>query len=113
MQSEINKIHEEIEKLEALQNKLDRKTKDAAAYKENNAQLISLLKFSFVAIIICIVIFCVTLLVSFNKSQKDFYNWISGSTVKTITEKEDMTASDNGVVLNNVSDSSFEQSNTY
>ena len=54
-----------------------------------------------------------TLLVSFNKSQKDFYNWISGSTVETITEKEDMTASDNGVVLNNVSDSSFEQSNTY
>ena len=113
MQSEINKIHEEIQKLESLQDKLDKKTRDAAAYKENNAQLVSLLKFSLVVLVICIVIFCVTLLMTFNKFQKDFYNWISDSTIETVTEKEDMTADNNGVILNGVSDSSFAQSNTY
>lgn len=113
MQSEISRLHEELQKVEEFQDKLDRKIKDTTAYKESNAQLINLLKFGFVAFIICVIIFCATLLRTFEKSQKDFYNWISGSTVETVTEKEDMNASDNGVILNDVSDSSFEQSNTY
>ena len=45
MQSEINKLHEELEKLEEVQNRIDKKTRDAAAYKESNIQLINLLKF--------------------------------------------------------------------
>lgn len=113
MQSEINKLHEELQKLEEVQNRIDRKTKDAAAYKESNIQLINLLKFSFVAIVLCVAIFCITLLFTFDKSQKDLYNWISGSTIETVEETEDMSTSDNGIILNDVSNSSFEQANTY
>ena len=95
MQSEINKLHEELEKLEEVQNRIDRKTRDAAAYKESNIQLINLLKFSFVAIVLCVAIFCVTLLFNF------------------VEETDDMSTSDNGIILNDVSNSSFEQANTY
>lgn len=112
MQYEINNLQEQLKKLEEIQNKLDRKTKDAAAYRDSNIQLIRLVKFSFIVIVICILIFCTTLLMSFNKSQKDLYNWISGSTIENVQEVEDMKATENGVILNDVSNSSFEQNNT-
>lgn len=51
--SDIKIIEQKVQKMEEMQKQIDRKTKDAKAYRENNERLEKIIKYG----IICIVIF--------------------------------------------------------
>lgn len=113
MQSELETIKKELQALEELQLKMDKKIKDAAAYKESNVQLTNIIKTFIISTVIIVVIFCSALVFTFMKSQADLYNLLINGSFETVTTTEEMTADGDGVIFNNIDSSTITQNNSY
>ena len=100
MHTELSEIKEYIKSLEKMQDKIDKRIKDTAAYREINAQLMSVVKVSIVSIVIIVVVFCTALMYTFTKSQRDLYDFFANETTETVTQDEYMEADNNGIILN-------------
>ena len=100
MHTELSEIKEYIKSLEKMQDKIDKRIKDTAAYREINAQLMSVVKVSIVSIVIIVVVFCTALMYTFTKSQRDLYDFFANGTTETVTQDEYMEADNNGIILN-------------
>lgn len=100
MHTELSEIKEYIKSLEKMQDKIDKRIKDTAAYREINAQLMSVVKVSIVSIVIIVVVFCTALMYTFTKSQRDLYDFFANGTTETVTQDEYMEADNNGTILN-------------
>lgn len=100
MHTELSEIKEYIKSLEKMQDKIDKRIKDTAAYREINAQLMSVVKVSIVSIVIIVVVFCTALMYTFTKSQRDLYDFFANGTTETVNQDEYMEADNNGIILN-------------
>lgn len=100
MHTELSEIKEYIKSLEKMQDKIDKRIKDTAAYREINAQLMSVVKVSIISIVIIVVVFCTALMYTFTKSQQDLYDFFADGTIETVTQDEYMEADNNGIILN-------------
>lgn len=111
MGNELNDIKNQLEQLESLQKKLDKKTKDAEAYKQNNKQLIDVIKLLIVGIIIICISFFVTLSYAHQRYTsglyKDLTKLLENGTIETVTETTTMESGDNGVIITDISNSSI------
>ena len=62
-------IEQELNKMEMLQEKLDRKVKDAAVYKDVNEKLVSIIKIAFICAVLIVAIFSTALVITYSKAQ--------------------------------------------
>lgn len=106
-------IEQELNKMEMLQEKLDRKVKDAAVYKDVNEKLVSIIKIAFICVVLIVAIFSTALVITYSKAQQNLCDFLSGDSLCSEQTAEEMVARDNGVILNDISDSTLSQSNTY
>lgn len=110
---ELDKVRESLKNLEEMQSHIDKRIKDASVYKESNEQLTKIIKTTIISLVIIVVVFCATYFFSFGKAQSNMYDFLTENGLECTTESEEMNASDNGVILNDVSGSTLNQNNTY
>lgn len=97
MEQNIEKLMEAVNALSARQELLDKKTRDAEAWKEINGRIMKLLKLiivSFAAVLVCISIVIGFVVISVTNQAFD-------SRMRTTSEtiSEEMNAGDNGVII--------------
>lgn len=61
-------IEQELNKMEMLQEKLDRKVKDAAVYKGVNEKLVSIIKIAFICVVLIVTIFSTALVITYSRA---------------------------------------------
>lgn len=106
-------IEQELNKMEMLQEKLDRKVKDAAVYKDVNEKLVSIIKIAFICVVLVVAIFSTALVITYSKAQQNLCDFLSNGSLCPEQTAEEMVAGDNGIILNDISDSTLSQSNAY
>lgn len=102
MQNEcdVKSIAEKIEKMQKLQEAIDRKTKDAQAYKKSNEWLVSIMKFGIIAVTVFFVSCAIILGFTIVNVPNRYFDYESGIVRETVTESSTMNAGDNGVIVN-------------
>lgn len=106
-------IEQELNKMEMLQEKLDRKVKDAAVYKDVNEKLVSIIKIAFICVVLIVAIFSTALVITYSKAQQNLCDFLSNGSLCSEQTAEEMVAGDNDIILNDISDSTLSQSNAY
>lgn len=111
MENELKTIQKQLDQLEELQNKLDKKTKDAEAYKQSNEHLVNIIKL----LIGCILIICISFFITLAYTNQKYASGVYGDLAKllengmieTTTETTTMESGENGVIITDINNSSI------
>lgn len=105
--SDIKIIEQKVQKMEEMQKQIDRKTKDAKAYRENNERLEKIIKYG----IICIVIFfsavAIAIGITATVISQQYFDYERGIEREITREVNSIKSGDNGVIINKSSNNSL------
>lgn len=103
--SDIKIIEQKVQKMEEMQKQIDRKTKDAKAYRENNERLEKIIKYG----IICIVIFFSVVAIGITATviSQQYFDYERGIEREITREVNSIESGDNGVIINKSSNNSL------
>lgn len=98
-------IEQELNKMEMLQEKLDRKVKDAAVYKDVNEKLVSIIKIAFICVVLVVAIFSTALVITYSKAQQNLCDFLSNGSL--CSEQTTNAAKQAGIVFKRFNEYDF------
>lgn len=101
--SDIKIIEQKVQKMEEMQKQIDRKTKDAKAYRENNERLEKIIKYGIICIVIFFSVVAIAIGITATVISQQYFDYERGIEREITREVNSIESGDNGVIINNKS----------
>lgn len=105
--SDIKIIEQKVQKMEEMQKQIDRKTKDAKAYRENNERLEKIIKYSIICIVIFFSVVAIAIGITATVISQQYFDYERGIEREITREVNSIESGDNGVIINKSSNNSL------
>lgn len=104
--SDIKIIEQKVQKMEEMQKQIDRKTKDAKAYRENNERLEKIIKYGIICIAIFFSVVAIAIGITATVISQQYFDYERGIEREITREVNSIESGDNGVIINKSSNNS-------
>lgn len=104
--SDIKIIEQKVQKMEEMQKQIDRKTKDAKAYRENNERLEKIIKYGIICIVIFFSVVAIAIGITATVISQQYFDYKRGIEREITREVNSIESGDNGVIINKSSNNS-------
>ena len=98
-EKELLELEEKVNEMKNMQAEIDRKTKDAVAYKKSNEWLVSIIKCSVISIVIFLSIVVAVIGVTIMHVTTEYFNYEQGITREYTSETNSVESGDNGIMF--------------
>lgn len=105
--SDIKTIEQKVQKMEEMQKQIDRKTKDAKAYRENNERLEKIIKYGIICIVIFFSVVAIAIGITATVISQQYFDYERGIKREITREVNSIESGDNGVIINKSSNNSL------
>lgn len=105
--SDIKIIEQKVQKMEEMQKQIDRKTKDAKAYRENNERLEKIIKYGIICIVIFFSVVAIAIGITATVISQQYFDYERGIEREITREVNSIGSGDNGVINNKSSNNSL------
>lgn len=105
--SDIKIIEQKVQKMEEMQKQIDRKTKDAKAYRENNERLEKIIKYGIICIVIFFSVVAIAIGITATVISQQYFDYERGIEREITREANSIESGDNGVITNKSSNNSL------
>lgn len=105
--SDIKIIEQKVQKMEEMQKQIDRKTKDAKAYRENNERLEKIIKYGIICIVIFFSVVAIAIGITATVVSQQYFDYERGIKREITREVNSIESGDNGVIINKSSNNSL------
>lgn len=105
--SDIKIIEQKVQKMEEMQKQIDRKTKDAKAYRENNERLEKIIKYGIICIVIFFSVVAIAIGIIATVISQQYFDYERGIEREITREVNSIESGDNGVIINKSSNNSL------
>lgn len=105
--SDIKIIEQKVQKMEEMQKQIDRKTKDAKAYRENNERLEKIIKYGIICIVIFFSVVAIAIGITATVISQQHFDYERGIEREITREVDSIESGDNGVIINKSSNNSL------
>lgn len=105
--SDIKIIEQKVQKMEEMQKQIDRKTKDAKAYRENNERLEKIIKYGIICIVIFFSVVAIAIGITATVISQQYFGYERGIERGITREVNSIESGDNGVIINKSSNNSL------
>lgn len=105
--SDIKLIEQKVQKMEEMQKQIDRKTKDAKAYRENNERLEKIIKYGIICIVIFFSVVAIAIGITATVISQQYFDYERGIEREITREVNSIESGDNGVITNKSSNNSL------
>lgn len=105
--SDIKIIEQKVKKMEEMQKQIDRKTKDAKAYRENNERLEKIIKYGIICIVIFFSVVAIAIGITATVISQQYFDYEREIERKITREVNSIESGDNGVIINKSSNNSL------
>lgn len=105
--SDIKIIEQKVQKMEEMQKQIDRKTKDAKAYRENNERLEKIIKYGIIYIVIFFSVVAIAIGITATVISQQYFDYERGIEREITREVNSIESGDNGVIINKSSNNSL------
>lgn len=105
--SDIKLIEQKVQKMEEMQKQIDRKTKDAKAYRENNERLEKIIKYGIICIVIFFSVVAIAIGITATVISQQYFDYERGIEREITREVNSIESGDNGVINNKSSNNSL------
>lgn len=105
--SDIKIIEQKVQKMEEMQKQIDRKTKDAKAYRENNERLEKIIKYGIICIVIFFSVVAIAIGITATVISQQYFDHERGIEREITREVNSIESGDNGVIINKSSNNSL------
>lgn len=96
--SDIKLIEQKVQKMEEMQKQIDRKTKDAKAYRENNERLEKIIKYGIICIVIFFSVVAIAIGITATVISQQYFDYERGIEREITREVNSIESGDNGVI---------------
>lgn len=100
--SDIKIIEQKVQKMEEMQKQIDRKTKDAKAYRENNERLEKIIKYGIICIVIFFSVVAIAIGITATVISQQYFDYERGIEREITREVNSIESGDNGVIIKKV-----------
>lgn len=104
--SDIKIIEQKVQKMEEMQKQIDRKTKDAKAYRENNERLEKIIKYGIICIVIFFSVVAIAIGITATVISQQYFDYERGIEREITRKVNSIESGDNGVIINKSSNNS-------
>lgn len=105
--SDIKLIEQKVQKMEEMQKQIDRKTKDAKVYRENNERLEKIIKYGIICIVIFFSVVAIAIGITATVISQQYFDYERGIKREITREVNSIESGDNGVIINKSSNNSL------
>lgn len=105
--SDIKLIEQKVQKMEEMQKQIDRKTKDAKAYRENNERLEKIIKYGIICIVIFFSVVAIAIGITATVISQQYFDYERGIKREITREVNSIESGDNDVIINKSSNNSL------
>lgn len=105
--SDIKIIEQKVQKMEEMQKQIDRKTKDAKAYRENNERLEKIIKYGIICIVIFFSVVAIAIGITATVISQQYFDYERGIEREITREVNSIESGDNGVIIKKSSNNSL------
>lgn len=105
--SDIKIIEQKVQKMEEMQKQIDRKMKDAKAYRENNERLEKIIKYGIICIVIFFSVVAIAIGITATVISQQYFDYERGIEREITREVNSIESGDNGVIINKSSNNSL------
>lgn len=105
--SDIKIIEQKVQKMEEMQKQIDRKTKDAKAYRENNERLEKIIKYGIICIVIFFSVVAIAIGITATVISQQYFDYERGIEREITRGVNSIESGDNGVIINKSSNNSL------
>lgn len=105
--SDIKIIEQKVQKMEEMQKQIDRKTKDAKAYRENNERLEKIIKYGVICIAIFFSVVAIAIGITATVISQQYFDYERGIEREITREVNSIESGDNGVIIDKSSNNSL------
>lgn len=98
-EKELLELEEKVNEMKNMQAEIDRKTKDAVAYKKSNEWLVSIIKCSVISIVIFLSIVVAVIGATIMHVTTEYFNYEQGITREYTSETNSVESGDNGIMF--------------
>lgn len=105
--SDIKLIEQKVQKMEEMQKQIDRKTKDAKAYRENNERLEKIIKYGIICIVIFFSVVAIAIGITATVILQQYFDYERGIEREITREVNSIESGDNGVIIDKSSNNSL------
>lgn len=105
--SDIKLIEQKVQKMEEMQKQIDRKTKDAKAYRENNERLEKIIKYGIICIVIFFSVVAIAIGITAIVISQQYFDYGRGIEREITREVNSIESGDNGAIINKSSNNSL------
>lgn len=105
--SDIKIIEQKVQKMEEMQKQIDRKTKDAKVYRENNERLEKIIKYGIICIVIFFSVVAIAIGITATVISQQYFDYERGIEREITREVNSIESGDNGVIINKSSNNSL------
>lgn len=105
--SDIKLIEQKVQKMEEMQKQIDRKTKDAKAYRENNERLEKIIKYGIICIVIFFSVVAIAIGITATVISQQYFDYERRIEREITREANSIESGDNGVIINKSSNNSL------
>ena len=105
--SDIKIIEQKVQKMEEMQKQIDRKTKDAKAYRENNERLEKIIKYGIICIVIFFSVVAIAIGITATVISQQYFDYERRIEREITREVNSIESGDNGVIINKSSNNSL------
>lgn len=105
--SDIKLIEQKVQKMEEMQKQIDRKMKDAKAYRENNERLEKIIKYGIICIVIFFSVVAIAIGITATVISQQYFDYERGIEREITREVNSIESGDNGVIINKSSNNSL------
>lgn len=105
--SDIKIIEQKVQKMEEMQKQIDRKTKDAKAYRENNERLEKIIKYGIICIVIFFSVVAIAIGITATVISQQYFDYERGIEREITRKVNSIESGDNGVIINKSSNNLF------
>lgn len=105
--SDIKIIEQKVQKMEEMQKQIDRKTKDAKAYRENNERLEKIIKYGIICIVIFFSVVAIAIGITATVVSQQYFDYERRIEREITREVNSIESGDNGVIINKSSNNSL------
>lgn len=104
--SDVKIIEQKVQKMEEMQKQIDRKTKDAKAYRENNERLEKIIKYGIICIVIFFSVVAIAIGITATVISQQYFDYERGIEREITREVNSIESGDDGVIINKSSNNS-------
>lgn len=105
--SDVKIIEQKVQKMEEMQKQIDRKTKDAKAYRENNERLEKIIKYGIICIVIFFSVVAIAIGITATVISQQYFDYERGIEREITREVNSIESGDNGVIIDKSSNNSL------